>query len=76
MLAGTSALEFFTAPRFLFNPAYYPSIHSKHPLQPLTSFSMRQRCNSAQLRQGTQQLARAVPEYLHSNTHQQERGEF
>jgi hypothetical protein len=37
---------------------------------------MRQRYNSAKLRQGTEQLARAVPQDLNSNAHQQERREF
>src|SRR5580692_10855937 len=67
MLASASTLELFTVPLF---HRLLP------PLQPLVSFSMRQRYNSTKLRQRTEQFARAVPEYLHSNTHQQERGEF
>jgi hypothetical protein len=37
---------------------------------------MRQRHNSAELGQRTEQFARAVPQDLHSNAYQQERGEF
>jgi hypothetical protein len=47
-----------------------------HKVPVARSPSVRKRYNSAKLRQRTQQFARAVPEYLHSNTHQQERGEL
>jgi hypothetical protein len=63
MLASTSTLELFTLPLF-------------HPLHPLAWLSMRQRYHSAKLRQRTEQFARAVPQDLHSNAHQKERGEL
>jgi hypothetical protein len=37
---------------------------------------MRQRYNSGEVRQGTEQFARAVPQDLHSDAHQQERSEL
>ena len=63
MLASTSTLELFTVPLF-------------QPFQPLASLSTRERYNSAKLRQRTEQLARAVPQDLHPNADQQERGEL
>src|SRR5580704_8877104 len=54
VLAIPSGLELFTVPLFL-------------SIQLRASLSMRQRYNSAKLRQRTQQLACAVPQDLHSD---------
>src|ERR1700722_3965659 len=63
MLASASTPERFTVPLF-------------RALQTLVSFSMWQRYNSGKLRQRAEQFARTVPQDLHSDTHQQERGEL